>query len=132
MLETILRHIKNYFVRVTVADEFVIESGSITLPFLVNGQYFRVIGSRLNDGVYQYPASGLRDETFSGEVWVLAIPGDLLSLVSEIEAWQEKNGEAVSSPYQSESFGGYSYSKDANASGWESAFRTRLNAWRRA
>lgn len=132
MLEQVLRHLNNWFVVDVHDGSFVVDGGGITLPFLQDGQYFRVVGSVFNDGVYQYPAE-LKDETFCGEIWALSIPRDVLELTKEIEAWQEKNGEAAASPYASESFGGYSYSK-ANgngAGGWQGAFRARLNDWRK-
>ena len=115
---------------------YTIEDGSIALPFLANGQYFRICGSVFNDGLYQYPAGDLKTETFYGTVWALAVPQAVIDWAFEIEAWQKKNGDASVSPYQSESFGGYSYSKATDsASGgavtWQSAFRSRLDAWRK-
>ena len=70
-------------------------------------------------------------------MWALAVPKAVIDLSVEIEAWQEKNGEAVASPYQSESFGGYSYTKrsagndSGTLNGWHDAFRSRLNDWRK-
>ena len=138
MLEQVLMHLKNWFLVPGGIHEgtYTIEDGGITLPFLATGQYFRIIGSVFNDGLHQYPATDLVDEEFSGVIWELAIPPAVVDLADEIGAWQEKNGEASASPYQSESFGGYSYSKATDsASGgsvtWQSAFRSRLNAWRK-
>ena len=138
MLEQVLMHLKNWFLVPGGIHEgtYTIEDGGITLPFLANGQYFRICGSVFNDGLHQYPASDLKAETFEGTVWALAIPQAVIDLALEIEAWQNKNGDASVSPYQSESFGGYSYSKATDsASGgavtWQSAFRSRLNAWRK-
>lgn len=137
MLEQVLASIKNYFIAEIRHGTYTIENGGIELPFLRNGQYFRVMGSVFNDGVYQYPADALTDETFDGAVWALAIPKGLRELVTEIEAWQSKYGAAVDSPYQSESFGGYSYTKASGGSGseqragWEIAFSSRLNQWRK-
>ena len=138
MLEQVLMHLKNWFLVPGGIHEgtYTIEDGGITLPFLANGQYFRICGSVFNDGLHQYPASDLKAETFDGTVWALAVPQAVIELAAEIEAWQTKNGDASVSPYQSESFGGYSYSKATDsASGgavtWQSAFRSRLNAWRK-
>ena len=138
MLEQVLMHLKNWFLVPGGIHEgtYTIEDGGITLPFLANGQYFRICGSVFNDGLHQYPASDLKAETFDGTVWALAIPQAVIELASEIESWQTKNGDASVSPYQSESFGGYSYSKATDsASGgavtWQSAFRSRMNAWRK-
>ena len=141
MLAEICHEINNWFVHTSYTDTFTISDGSIELSDMVEGQYFRIIGSIFNDGVYQYPASNLTDETFDGAIWGLAIPKDFLDLVAEIETWQAKYGAIDSvamSPYTSESFGGYSYSKNvgssdgASSSGtWQSTFASRLNKYRR-
>ena len=132
MLETVLMYLNNWFVVGRYDDTYTIEDGKLTLPFLVNGQYFRIVGSLFNNGVYQYPAD-LTDETFDGSVWALAIPKALLSTVDEITAWQAKNGD--SGPYTSESFGGYSYSKATNskgmAVGWRDVFAAQLAPWKK-
>ena len=138
MLEQVLMHLKNWFLVPGGIHEgtYTIEDGGIALPFLANGQYFRICGSVFNDGLHQYPASDLKEETFDGTVWALAVPQAVIDLSTEIESWQAKNGDASVSPYQSESFGGYQYSKATDsASGgavtWQSAFRSRMNAWRK-
>lgn len=139
MLEQLLMCLNNWFLLPdgVHAGTYSVEQGGITLPFLRDGQYFRIIGSIFNDGLHQYPCSDLTDETFTGSVWALAVPKAVIDLSAEIEAWQKKNGEAVASPYQSESFGGYSYTKrgakndSGTLSGWQDAFRIRLNNWRK-
>lgn len=139
MLEQVLQHLRNWFVvdgGVHVGT-FTIEDGGMALPFLQDGQYFRVVGSVFNDGVYQYPATNLATERFYGAVWALAIPKDVVSISEEIDEWQKKNGEAAAGLYQSESFGGYSYTKQSGGevggavSSWKGAFRDRLNQWRK-
>lgn len=137
MLEQVLRHLNNWFLVDTHEGTFTVENGSITLPFLLTNQYFRICGSVFNDGLHKYPAVDLTDETFTGTVWTLAVPKAVITLAEDIAAWEEKNGEAVASPYQSESFGGYSYTKRSAGSdsgtlnGWQDAFRGRLNDWRK-
>ena len=138
MLEQVLMNIRRWFpVDGGIhSGTFTIKDGGIALPFLANGQYFRICGSVFNDGLHQYPATDLVDEEFSGAIWALAIPPAVVDLADEIGAWQEKNGEASASPYQSESFGGYSYSKATDsASGgavtWQSVFKRQLSAWRK-
>lgn len=137
MLEQVLRHLNNWFLVEIREGTFTVENGSITLPFLLTNQYFRICGSVFNDGLHQYPAVDLTDETFTGTVWVLAVPKAVVSLAEDIAAWEEKNGEAVASPYQSESFGGYSYTKRSSGNdgsalnGWQGAFKSRLNDWRK-
>ncbi len=136
MLEEVLRHLNNWFLAPggIHTDSYAVENGALTLPFLADGQYFRVMGSLFNDGLYQYPAAGLTDETFTGTVWALAVPAAVASLAGEIAAWQEKNGGM--SGYLEESFGGYSYKRAENpatgqAALWQEVFRSRLNSWRR-
>lgn len=138
MLEQVLRHLNNWFLVEIREGTFTVENGSIALPFLQVNQYFRICGSVFNDGLHQYPATDLMDETFTGTVWALAVPKAVVTLSEDIAAWEEKNGGAVLSPYTSESFGGYSYTKasggkdDTSAvTGWQDAFRGRLNDWRK-
>ena len=135
MLDHVLAYLRNYFPVWYQYGTFDIKNGAITVPELKDGQYFRIVGSVFNDGVHNNPASNLVDETFIGTVYALAIPQALLDLVAEIEKWQEKNGEKAAGPFQSESFGGYSYTLKSNAEGygasWQSAFASRLNIWRK-
>ena len=135
MLEQVLQHLNNWFL---VPDgihtgKFTVQDGGITLPFLQTGQYFRVVGSVFNDGLHQYPAQDMVEETFDGAVWALAVPKALVSLADEITVWNKKNGNP--GPYTSESFGGYSYSKATSSSGvavgWQDVIKSQLNAWRR-
>lgn len=139
MLNELCKEINNWFVQKIYFDEYTIEDGILIVPELQQGQYFRIVGSVFNDGVYKYPATGLNDETFDGAVWAMAIPQEVIALSSEIEEWVDKYAKVDSSamsPYQSESFGGYSYSKassgDENGGNtWQSVFRSRLNQWRK-
>lgn len=141
MLTELCQELHNWFDRERLTGTFTIEGGNITAPFLVDGQYFRIIGSLFNDGVWQYGAGGLTDETFDGAVWSMAIPKAVLDLAEEIDAWNAKYGgvEGVAmSPFTSESFGGYSYSKtssgssvSAQAATWQQMFARRLNRWRK-
>ncbi len=131
--------LNNYFEREIYTGTFTVENGSISLPFLLDGQYFRIVGSVLNNGVYKYPCSELTDESFRGEVWAMGVPPALIALLAEINEWQTKYGETVQSPYSSESFAaiqGYSRtlatdSQTGNAITWQSQFRSRLNRWRK-
>ena len=137
MLTEICAEIRNYFEVPNGRHfgTFTISGGSIApLDFLQEGQYFRIVGSVFNDGVYQYPATSLTDEVFEGAVWAMAVPPTLIALAAEIKAYNDSDAGKVS-PYTSESFGGYSYTKatDANGApiGWQKAFASRLNQWRK-
>lgn len=138
MLTELCAELKNYFLRDREADihygEYTISGGSIDLPFLLNGQYFRIVGSVFNDGVHKYPAERLVDEEFSGEVWAMAVPPTFIALAEKIQAYTESE-QAKPSAYTSESFGGYSYSKATDENGaplsWQKVFAKELNRWRK-
>ena len=136
MLTEICAEIRNYF---EVPNgrrfgKFEISGGSIMpLDFLQEGQYFRIVGSVFNDGVYQYPATSLTDEVFEGAVWAMRLPPAVIALAAEIDGFN-KSDAGKPSAFTSESFGGYSYSKatDSNGKpiGWKQAFADRLREWR--
>ena len=145
MLTEICAEIKNYFCKDedVIIGDFKIENGNIAPSVgLASGQYYRIVGSVFNDGVHA-DTDELKDESeFHGAVWKMRVPKEFLDLVKDIEAWQEKNGAIDSvamSPYTSESFGGYSYSKStgrsgadgSGGSGWQDVFASRLNMYRR-
>lgn len=148
MIGEICAEVKNYFTYendMNIGD-WVISDGTIS-PFLdIPTDYIRIVGSRFNDGVHVRNEQGvfvLEDEEFHGSIWVMSPPKDFLDLVAEIKNWQEKNGgfdSANMSPFQSESFGGYSYSKGTNNSTgagassvptWQSLYASRLKRYRR-
>ena len=137
MLTEICAELRNYFEVPNGRHfgKFEISGGSIApLDFLQEAQYFRIIGSVFNDGVHQYPASDLTDEVFHGAVWAMALPHSLIALSAEIEEYN-KSDTGKASPYASESFGGYSYTKATDANGvpisWQKAFADRLSKWRK-
>ena len=137
MLTELCAELRNWFV---VPDgvhigTYTISGGSIApLDFLQEGQYFRIVGSVFNDGVYQYPATSLTDEVFEGAVWAMRLPPAVIALAAEIKAYNDSDA-GKASPYTSESFGGYSYTKatDTNGApiGWQKAFASRLAKWRK-
>lgn len=138
MLGEICKELNNWFETKRLFGEFTISNGELQNVEILDGQYYRIVGSVLNDGVYQ--CNGIskppKDETFTGAVWLMAVPVDVLKLESEISLWESKYKEAENSPYQSESFGGYSYSKASGQNGsngatWQSVFANKLNQWRK-
>lgn len=135
MLYQIMLHIRNFFPTGEVhGNEYKIENGTVSLPFVKNGQYFMISGSVLNDGVYQYPATELKDEIFYGNIELLAPPRAFLDLVAEIEEFNQKSKEKAGL-FQSESFGGYSYTLATNSKGnrasWKDVYQSQLNTWRK-
>ena len=138
---------RNWFLRSVVAGSFTVSGGVLgEVAGAQDGQYIRIVGSTFNDGIHRYPVAGLADETFSGAVWLLAIPQDFENLLKDINAWETANAEAVknataevlSGPYTSESFAGYTYQKKTGfgdvATSWQDprlGFSARLNRWRK-
>lgn len=150
MLREVLDFVHNWFIKEPHVGQFTVENGALSpLDFLLEGQRFRIVGSALNDGLYTYhsaaikdgddkQAAVLRDETFGGTVCALAIPVDVIALSDEIGNWVAQNADTLNSPYTSESFGGYSYSKASGGGtgtnavySWQTHFAGRLNQWRK-
>ena len=137
MLTEICAELRNWFVvpNGVHIQTYTISGGSIApLDFLQEGQYFRIIGSVFNDGVYQYPATSLTDEVFEGAVWAMSLPPDLIALSAEIEEYNNSDA-GKASPYISENFGGYGYTKATGRNGkvltWKSVFADALNRYRK-
>lgn len=139
MLSEVCAYLRNYFYHgEPTIGKIEIVNGALKEPYgLKANQYFRIVGSMFNDGVYQYPLTTLQDETFNGAVWGMAVPPELISLISDIEAWQTKYGQSVNSPYAAESISatGYSRSKcsadSVGSIGWQNAFSKMLARWRK-
>lgn len=117
-------------------NTYIISNGVIAPSVdLVPGQYYRIIGSLFNDGVHKYDNTDkLTDETFEGAIWKMYVPQEVISLSTDIDTWKTKNAKA-GSVFQSESFGGYSYSKATGVNGapftWEDAFAMQIVRWRK-
>ena len=132
-LTNLCAELRNYFETEKRFGTFTISGGSISpSDFLQDGQYFRIVGSVFNDGVYRHPAHDLTDETFKGAVWAMSVPPAVIELLQKI---QEFEAAAANTPtaYISESFGGYTYTKatDENGlpAGWRSVFKNELKRW---
>jgi hypothetical protein len=131
---------------------FTIAGGTISLPFLLDGQRFLIVGSVLNDGMYTYHANGinndddteavgLHDESWAGTICALAVPPAVIALSEEIKQWVEDYGETSKSPFSSEEvIGVYSYTKANSATGssggikpitWQDMFASQLKRWRK-
>lgn len=142
MIDELCQELKNYFDKAQPKfyGKISIVNGLITDSRFNNaikqGQYFRIIGSVLNDGAYCFNSDlELLDEDFNGAIWLMAVPRAVIELDREIDKWKEENAKALASPFQSESFGGYSYSKANGKNGgaytWQDAFASRLSMYRR-
>ena len=84
-----------------------------------DGQYFALFRQRIPLGVFQL-SELTENKTFAGSVWLMDVPKAIKSADEWAETWKTKNmaaGSEANSVYQSESFGGYSYSKGNNSKG---------------
>lgn len=152
MISEICAELRNYFLRDYINPEHYIHYGSFviadgemqSLPFLKVGQFYRIVGSTFNDGVHKYGAHNrdaedsetLTDEEFEGAIWEMFVPKEVVELSAEIQDWISNNADTINSPYQSESFGGYSYTKAVAGTGrvstdWQEHFASKLKPYRR-
>lgn len=147
--------VRNYFLKDKITPQTCIHSGTFTVSdgtitpsdFLKDGQYFRIVGSDLNERVFLNTSEGLadlKDEVFSGSVWAMSVPPQFIALAAEIDEWRKKNETPDSVTYSamaSENFGIYGYSKDTSAGSksgvsgaartWQTMFYDRLSPYRR-
>lgn len=148
MLNEICENLCNYFIQNRFEGRFEIVDGMISLP-LLDGQRFLIRGSALNDGMYTFHDTGIRDdddtvevglqdETWAGTICALAVPPAVIALSGEVKAWVDANGESLNSPYSSESvLGVYSYTKASGGHGaggsvgWMDVFADKLKRWRK-
>ena len=84
---------------------------------ILDGQYYRIVGSVFNDGIHHSGDTLIDEPSFHGAVWAMRIPADVIECAQKVVAWSNAHEGDINSPYTSESFGGYSYSKGANADG---------------
>lgn len=145
MLTEICQFLRNWFERDRLTGQFVVSGGAITYAdgtalSILEGQYYRIVGSVFNDGVHQQGEALVDEPEFVGAVWLMAVPPVIVELANDIEQWLTDNAAAVNSPYTSESFGGYSYSLRSASSGaageisglsWQNQFAARLAPWRK-
>ena len=142
----VCQYLKNWFDRnqEKYFGDITISNGALTTNYgLKPNQYFRIVGSTLNGGVYQYPITTLTDETFNGAIWGMALPKPFIALLDDIEAWKAKYASADSvamSPFTSENVPGvYSYSQNSGGNDtttdksgtWQGAFGARLAPYRK-
>lgn len=140
MLTEICGYLKNWFDGDIYRGSIKVSEGVISCDgeeiTIDPGQYFYLAKPDYKLGVYEYGVDELKDREFDGAVCFMDIPDDVLDLAKDITDWMAEYsvvGSPALSPYQSESFGGYSYSKsggsgDSGLSGsWVNVFGGRLS-----
>lgn len=145
MLTEICGYLNNYFDVERHSGSIKIVSGDIYCDdkqiSIEEGQYIALFRKGFVLGVYKYGEDELDDKEFDGSVWLLDFPATFLALVGEISAWQDKYGgvdSAAMGPFNSESFGGYSYTKASGSSSgnavavsWQSTYGSRLAQYKK-
>lgn len=137
MIADVCKYLNNWFDYKRIFGTFTISDGTLSVNGANDGQYIRICDSVFNDGVHKYPLTGLKDETFDGVIWLMAVPDEVIKLSDDIDKWIDDYAEEMRSPYQSESFGGYSYSKasvqgsDGTGVTWSDIFADQLRQWRK-
>lgn len=101
-IEALCAEVNNYHETDRIRGKFTIDSGSITLPFLCENQFFRILGSKWNDGVYIYSEysfiirSSTWEEVMKGNLdwgelrkykWGELVEHDLVDEVFDGEIW---------------------------------------------
>lgn len=121
MLTEICAYLHNYFDyerhhgNITIVGGVIFCNGNEIM--LEEGQYFALFRNRIPLGVFNEVPP---DKTFEGSVWLMDVPQAVLNADKWADEWMKQNGGADSasnSPFQSESFGGYSYNKGSNSNG---------------
>lgn len=74
IIEALCAETHNYHETDKVIGDFTIESGNIELPFLCENQFFRIVGSKFNDGVYIYSQDAF---TIRSSTWEEVLNGNL-------------------------------------------------------
>lgn len=141
-MESLLKYLNNFFYNFGEYGQHEISFNKITVKGVYYvGQYVKIVGSCVNDGVYQVLKvdSGtitlvgeLSNEAFTGTIFSLGVPGRLKEISEQI---QEFNRQLTTNGFASESFGDYSYTKATNANGelvgWKDIFKDDLRPYRK-
>lgn len=134
-LAALMREVRNYFVREKQEGRLTVSGGILRTG--LRTPYAAIQGSTCYDGVYECRNGAIAlpdrgEESFSGVVWGLNPPAEVLTLC---EAIRDYNAKAEATPIAAESFGAYSRTLARDASGgvvsWQGAFARQLAPYRR-
>ncbi len=140
-METLMAHLNNYFYKTGERGEFELIDGRVNVCGRYSvGQYIKIEDSNGVDGVYKVKTiegntltlDEPLNEVFEGVIYGLAVPTSFVELVGRISEFKSKYQDT---PYTSESFGGYSYSKAQGRNGkpvsWCDVFDNELRPYKR-
>lgn len=138
-------YLHNYFYKFKEWGEFTIEGNKIKREggfkgTYIKGQYIKIVGSIVNEGVYKVldvtPSEltlegELSDENYKGYLCSLAVPKAFVELCKRVNDYNANNKPT---DMISESFGGYSYTRNKSSdgsTGWTVAFKGDLRPYRK-
>lgn len=106
--------INNFFERTAEVDDYKIATNKIVVKGEYKvGQYIRIMGSLLNDGVYKIEAivgdtietvETLINESFYGYIVGLAVPSQFITLAAKVEAYSHAGVSSENIPNYSVSY----------------------------
>lgn len=156
MLNEVLEYLNNYFYKYTLGVRNYSFTRDVTFTTntltasdfsdtFVAGEYINIEGTRLNDGVYKVSAidgttitiDSTVDFTIVAEAEVETtltkcyIPKDLVALIAEVKTYNTNVTDGIASEKQGERSVTYSTGSEGSASGWQSAFASRLSKYKK-
>ena len=140
-IEAVMAECHNFFEDGYADAEFTVTANGTLTPAVgvLDNQYVCIRGSTFHDGVWQMVSGKLTRsedddfpaESFTGRLWYLHPPGAFLDIVESITAFDQKTPVTG---LQSESFGGYTYTRASGSQGalrWQEAYSSMLMPYRR-
>lgn len=141
-VEILMQECNNYFYKTYEHSTFAIQDGIInsTGKYLV-GQYIKIEGSILNDGVYKIESMNnnkiniteLSNEVFEGCIYGLSVPKGFIELSTKIKQFID-DPKAKITNLTSESFNNYSYSRGSKQNGanitWNDIFIDDIRSYK--
>ena len=121
-----MQAVNNYFERTAELGNYTITDNAVAVRGTYKvGQYLRIMGSFLNDGVYKIKTftngtvefdATLTDEEFVGYIVGLAVPPEFVTLAAKVTGWTSRGLSSESIPNYSVSYsaknGAEAYAQD--------------------
>lgn len=113
---TTMQAVNNYFERTVELGRYKITENAVRVRGTYKaGQYIRIMGSLLNDGVFKiqtaetdgtltFKAGELKDEEFTGYIVGLAVPPEFVKIAEKVKAWNHHGVASESIPNYSVTF----------------------------
>ena len=157
MLNEVIEYLNNYFFKYTLGVKNYTYTKDVTFTAtgtlaatdfsstFVVGEYILIENTRLNDGIYLITAidattitvDATLDIAITSEAEVeatltkLYIPKQLIALIADIKTYNTNTTDGVVSESQGNRSVTYGTSSGGGASGWQSAFKNRLERYKK-